>query len=234
MTRTTAPPTPTLTLSPVQMDNLTDRVFEQIRLAITTKVFPPGARLTEARLAEDLNVSKTPVREAFVRLREIGLIEPDSRRGGRVVQPSGAIVAAMYEVREALEVHAALLAAERADPAAKAIIEDAAARSLAGARADDRDAFGTADIAFHEAVAASTNNDRLQVLVRNSLDLIASVRQRDFEHIEASRACAEAHVAVADAISRGDGPAATEHMRAHVRKVRDMVLAHIPDRPTGS
>jgi DNA-binding GntR family transcriptional regulator len=222
-------PAHTPTLSPIQTDNLTDRVFEQIRSAITTKVFPPGARLTEAKLAEDLNVSKTPVREAFVRLREIGLIEPDGRRGGRVVQPSRATIAEMYEVREALEVQVALLAAERAGPQAKAIIKGAAARSLAGAEADDRHAFGTADLTFHEAVAASAQNDRLEVLVRNSLDLIAAVRQRDFEHIEASRECAEAHVAVADAIARGDGPAAAEHMRAHVRYVRDMVLAQISD-----
>jgi DNA-binding GntR family transcriptional regulator len=228
MPQPSALPTERPTLSPVQTDNLTDRVFEQIRSAITTKVFPPGARLTEAKLAEDLNVSKTPVREAFVRLREIGLIEADGRRGGRVVQPSRETIAEMYEVREALEAHAALLAAERAGSPAKAAIADAAARSLAGARADDRNAFAAADIAFHEAIARSTQNDRLEVLVRNSLDLIAAVRRRDFEHVEASNACAEAHVAVADAIARSDGPAAAEHMRAHVRHVRDMVLAHTP------
>lgn len=228
MSRPTALPLEAPTLSPVQTDNLTDRVFEQIRSAITTKVFPPGARLTEAKLAEDLNVSKTPVREAFVRLREIGLIEPDGRRGGRVVQPSRATIAEMYEVREALEAQAALLAAERAGASAKAIIAHAAARSLAGAQADDRNAFAAADIAFHEAIARSTQNDRLEVLVRNSLDLIAAVRRRDFEHVEASSACAGAHVAVADAIARGDGSAAAEHMRAHIRYVRDKVLAQIP------
>ena len=228
MSRPTALPTERPTLAPVQTDNLTDRVFEQIRSAITTKVFPPGARLTEAQLAEDLNVSKTPVREAFVRLREIGLIEPDGRRGGRVVQPTRATIAEMYEVREALEVQAALLAAERADAPAKAQIAEAAALSLAGAEAEDRAAFAAADIAFHEAIASSTQNDRLAVLVGNSLDLIAAVRRRDFEHVEASKTCAEAHVAVADAIARGDASAAADHMRTHVRHVRDMVLAQIP------
>jgi DNA-binding GntR family transcriptional regulator len=229
MSGATPLPTQAPTLAPVRTDNLTDRVFEQIRSAITTKIFPPGARLTEAKLAEDLNVSKTPVREAFVRLREIGLIEPDGRRGGRVVQPSRTTIAEMYEVREALEVQAARLAAERADTQARECIARTAARSLTGARADDRNAFQIADLSFHEAIAASTRNDRLETLVRNSLDLIAAVRQRDFEDVVASRRCAEAHVAIADAIARADAAAAAEHMREHVRHVCEMVLAHIPE-----
>jgi DNA-binding GntR family transcriptional regulator len=229
MSRQGALPASTPTLSPVQTDNLTDRVFEQIRSAITTKVFAPGERLTEGKLAEDLNVSKTPVREALVRLREIGLVEPDGRRGGRIVQPSRTTIAEMYEVREALEVQAALLAADRAGPKAKAMIKDAASRSLASAQADDRDASRAADITFHDAVAASTQNERLETLVRNSLDLILAVRLRDFENVEASLSCAEAHVAIANAILRGNGPRAADHMRAHVRHVRDMVLEQIPD-----
>jgi DNA-binding GntR family transcriptional regulator len=220
MSQATASPAPAL--RPVQTDNLTERVFEQIRSAIITKIFPPGARLTEAKLAEDLNVSKTPVREAFVRLREIGLIEPDGRRGGRVVQASRPTVAEMYEVREALEAHATRLAAE-------ARIARAAARSLTGAEADDRNAFQIADLSFHHAIAASTRNHRLEALVKNSLDLIAAVRQRDFRDVEASRRCAQAHVAIADAISRADVVTAAEHMREHVRHVCEMVLMHTPD-----
>ena len=231
MSQHTALSTGTPTLSPIQTDNLTDRVFEQIRSAITTRVFPPGERLTEAKLAEDLNVSKTPVREALVRLREIGLIEPDGRRGGRIVQPSRATIAEMYEVREALEVQAALLAAERADSEAKAVIKAAARRSLEGAQADDRGAFRTADIAFHDAIAASTQNERLEILVRNSLDLILAVRTRDFEHVEASLSCSKAHVAIANAIARRDASAAADQMRTHVRHVRDLVLEQIPTWP---
>ena len=180
-------------------------------------------------MAEDLNVSKTPVREAFVRLREIGLIEPDGRRGGRVVQASRPTIAEMYEVREGLEAQAARLAAERADTEAKACIARAAARSLTGAQANDRNAFQIADLGFHEAIAASTRNDRLETLVRNSLDLIAAVRLRDFRDVEASRRCAEAHVAIAEAIARADAAAAAEHMREHIRHVCEMVLAHILD-----
>ena len=165
------------------------------------------------------------MREAFVRLREIGLIEPDGRRGGRVVQASRPTIAEMYEVREGLEAQAARLAAERADTQAKASIARAAARSLTGAQANDRDAFQIADLGFHEAIAASTRNDRLETLVRNSLDLIAAV---DFVTSGTSRPRAAARRPTS---RRGDragrrGRGSGAHARAYPPRVRDGSGAH--------
>ena len=231
MSEQEAPPTRPAPLSPVRQDNLTERVFEHIRSAITSKMLAPGAQLVEAKLAEELNVSKTPVREALLRLREIGLIEPDGRRGGgRVVERSHASIATMYEVREALEVQAAFLAAERGTRSATNIIEEAAARSLASAQADDRAAYREADLALHLAVADAAGNARLVELVRNSFDLIATVRLRDFEHVEVSRACGAAHVSIATAIREGNAVGAGEAMRVHVRFVRDRMLEDLAER----
>jgi GntR family transcriptional regulator, rspAB operon transcriptional repressor len=215
-------------LQPVDVDNLADRVFEQIRSAITSKTLEPGARLTEVGLAADLNVSKTPVREALLRLRELGLIEPDGRRGGRVVQPSRSSYAQMHEVREALEVYAALMASDRAGEADHRAIRDAAQESNEGARVGDVQRFRTADAAFHEAIARATGNPRLMTQIRNAIDLIAALRERDFRHGGASIRCGAAHIAIADAIEGGDGPAAAELMRAHVRYVRDITLSQMP------
>src|SRR3981081_2195160 len=69
-------------------ENLTDAVFEAIRDGIVDKVLTPGARISEAKVASQLNVSKTPVREALLRLRHLGLVEP-TERGLTVVRPSG-------------------------------------------------------------------------------------------------------------------------------------------------
>jgi len=211
-------------LVPVDTDNLTDRAFEQLRAAITSKALEPGARLTEAGLAERLRVSKTPVREALLRLREIGLIEPDGRRGGRVVQPSRAAYADMYDVREALEVHSAMLAADRAEPAERSAIASAAESSYAGAKAGEPERFRAADSAFHESVARAAHSPRLLAQIRNCVDLIAIVRERDFPGGGASIECAEAHVAIAGAIAAGDGESAAQLMRTHVRYVRDVTL----------
>jgi GntR family transcriptional regulator, rspAB operon transcriptional repressor len=214
-------------LQPVDVDNLADRVFEQIRAAITSKTLEPGARLTEVRLAADLNVSKTPVREALLRLRELGLIEPDGRRGGRVVQPSKASYGQMHEIREALEVYAALVASDRAEGADRRAIRGHAQESYEGAQAGDVQLFRTADAAFHEAIANATRNPRLITQIRNAVDLIAALRERDFPHGGASIQCGAAHVAIADAIVGGDGPTAAELMRVHVRYVRDITLSQM-------
>src|SRR3954464_1071179 len=110
-------PVTQLTLG-VRPDSLTDAVYEAIRRGIIDRRLPPGGPVTEAALAAQLGVSKTPVREALLRLKDAGVIEPNGRRGGRVVQRSEAAIRRAYEVREALESYAAGRAAERADAAA--------------------------------------------------------------------------------------------------------------------
>lgn len=211
-------------LVPVETANLTDRVFEQLRAAIVAKTLEPGGRVTEAKLAADLRVSKTPVREALLRLREIGLIEPDGRRGGRVVGPSRSSYAELHDVREALEVHAAMVAAERAVPAERGAITDAAQRSHHGAQAGSLEVFHTFDALFHASIARATHNQRLIRHLGNCEDLVAMLRERDFPRGGASIACGEAHLAIATAIGDGDAGAAAELMRAHVRYARDVTL----------
>jgi len=94
-------------------ERLADVVYETIRDRIMDKTLPPGERVTESGIAEQLGVSKTPVREALLRLRRIGVIEPDGVRGGRVVRPSRSAIREAYEIREALEVFAVRSVAER-------------------------------------------------------------------------------------------------------------------------
>ena len=98
-------------------ESLTQLVYQALRDAIISKRLPPGERVSEASLARQLRVSKTPVREALLRLHAIGLVEADGGRGGRIVRPSAELIQHTYEVRGALESLAARLAVERATPA---------------------------------------------------------------------------------------------------------------------
>ena len=114
-------------------ERLADVVYDAIRQSITDKTLAPGARVTEGGIAEQLGVSKTPVREALLRLRRIGVIEPDGVRGGRVVRPSRSAIREAYEVREALEVFAVRSVAERVSGRDLDRISEAASLSLKGA-----------------------------------------------------------------------------------------------------
>jgi DNA-binding GntR family transcriptional regulator len=208
-------------------DSLSVRVFESIQAAITNKSLAPGMRVTEANLAAQLNVSKTPVREAFIKLRQIGLLEPDGRRAWRVIQLSRPTIDDACEVREALEVSAARAAAARATDEQRAAITEAAERSLEAARADDKDVFRGWDARFHRAIADASENARLKGLIEDTLLLIATLRLRDLPHRQASIACAQAHVAIAATISSGSVNAAGEAMRVHVQQVKEYTFGDV-------
>jgi DNA-binding GntR family transcriptional regulator len=70
-------------------ESLTQLVYQALRDAIISKRLPPGERVSEASLARQLRVSKTPVREALLRLHAIGLVEADGGRGGAHCPPVG-------------------------------------------------------------------------------------------------------------------------------------------------
>ncbi len=216
-------------LNELTASNLVDLVFNEVRSAILDKSLPPGLRVTEAGLAKHLNVSKTPVREALLRLRQIGLIEDDGRRGGRVIAPSRTAIEQAFEIRDALEAFTARAAAERATESERGSIQAAAEESLRGAEAGNREAFSRWDSTFHERIAATTSNTRLTSLLDDACALIATLRSRDLPHARASIECAKGHIAVAAAIQAGDGQSAANAMSAHLSQVKEYVLEALAD-----
>jgi DNA-binding GntR family transcriptional regulator len=208
-------------------ESLTDVVYETIRDAIINKAIAPGSRLTEAALAAQLNVSKTPVREALLKLRQIGLVEPSGRRGGRVTLPSRGLIQHAYEARRALESSAAEIVAERGSEADIRQIAEAAQRCLAAAEAGDPVGFRRWDLTFHEKIGEATGNPRLCELVADSFALVMALRRRDVPQAGDSVDCAQAHMRIVDAIARRDPDAARHAMRDHIRQVEGYVVASL-------
>jgi DNA-binding GntR family transcriptional regulator len=213
-------------LEPVESrpQSLTDIAFERIRNAIVTRTLGPGTRISEAMLGEMLQVSKTPVREALLRLCHVGLVEPTSR-GLRVVTPNRTLVRNAYELRSGMESVAARLAAARADTAQRASIIEAAEKSLNYARASDSAGFAEWDMAFHRSVADSTDNDLLSKAVENAVVLAFTLRSRDVLTADDSVRCGRHHVSIARAIKRGDAESAAKQMFDHIVEVTEFVLA---------
>lgn len=214
-------------LTPVREhhQSLTQLVADRIRDAILTREYPPGARITEATLAKKLGVSKTPVREALLRLQYIGVIEPDGPRGGRVVAASPTTIVAAYQVREALEAQAARLAAVTASPKQLAAIKAATAKATDAANAGDVSLFRKWDRQFHDAIAYAAGNDRLTEMISDALLLTWTVRRRDVPLADDSPECAKQHEVIVDCISSRSPIGAGEAMSSHIAHVRDIVLA---------
>lgn len=222
------PPSPAEGAQPLNLserpNSLTEVVYDAIRQGIIDKRLAPGSRVTEAGLAEQLGVSKTPVREALLRLREAGVIEPHGRRGGRVVRPSQTAIRHAFEAREALESYAAGRAAELANYGQITTLIEAATRGLARARANDAEGFVNEDALFHGLIGQSARNPVLARMIRDALTLALTLRQRDRPLATASMLCADAHMRIAEAIAHREAAVAEDEMRSHIRFVLAVVL----------
>jgi DNA-binding GntR family transcriptional regulator len=206
-------------------ESLALTVYSTIRQSIIDGVLPAGMRVTEAGLAKHLGVSKTPVREALLRLKEIGLIEGDGVMNGRIIVPSVEQTRDAYEVREALETKSAQLAAERGDRALLLAARREAERTVVAAEQRDDVAYRAADEAFHGIIARASGNARLARLIDDTNALITTLRQRDLPGVEASPLCANQHMRISDALLARNADGAVQLMREHVRHVATEVLA---------
>lgn len=207
-------------------ESLTDMVFEAIRDAMVSKALPPGGQVSEASLAAQLNVSKTPVRETLLRLRHAGLVESDGRTL-RVVVPSSAAIQNAYELRSGLEQTAVWHAVQRATKEEKLRIRELAEFSYSAASSGSSDEFFGLDQEFHRAIAEASHNPLVAEAVGNALLLTAVLRARDVPAGDDSVICATEHVQIAETVQDGDGNAAMRRMREHVEHVLAIVLSHL-------
>lgn len=203
-------------------ESLAQMVFDAIRDAIIQKALLPGSQVSEAELARQLGVSKTPVREAMLRLQAVGLIEPNPR-GARVVLPSAALLRSAYEVRATLEAGVARLAAGRASEKQRTAISEAAQRSWVLAEAEDIAGFQEWDRRFHELAAEACGNEQLAELVENAATLARVLRERDAPSHGHAMRCAQYHLEIADAIQRGAADEAASAAAGHVDFVHKFV-----------
>ncbi|WP_230594669.1 GntR family transcriptional regulator [Rhodococcoides fascians] len=208
--------------------NLTDMVVDTIQNAIIDKSLRPGAAISEASLASALNVSKTPVREALLRLRHIGLVVP-ADRGMRVVSPSPQLIRYAYELRAGLERSAALMSGERASENDLEEIESAAKSSVAHAEAHDADGFRSCDLQFHTLIARSTKNPLLLSAVSDAATLTRALRARDVRTTGDSILCAQEHLAISAALNERDGETAARRTHHHINHVMAIVLGGYSD-----
>lgn len=205
-------------------DRLAQIVFDAIRTAIIDKTLPPGSSTSEVALARMLDVSKTPVREAVLRLCDLYLLERDGVRGLKVVSPSKALITQAYELRVAVESEAAALAARRATPAQQQQIRHLAELSLAACQTDDAMEFRKWDVELHRFVAQSSGSGLLAEIACNAIDLTDVLRRRDAPMGSVSRRCAHEHVDLADAIEQHRADDARALIAGHIEAVQHRVL----------
>lgn len=199
---------------------LTELVVAALRERILGGSVPPGERLVEGRLSEELGVSRMPVREALRKLASEGLVTIEPRRGATVTTFSSEQVRELVEVRATLEGLNAKLAAKRHDPAQIAQLERILEEGARLAESGDIAATSAMNQRFHDALGNIAANSVLQDIMRSLRDRTALL----FAPINRVRGKQnwDEHAAILRAVIKGDAELASLLATRHVYNAAQM------------
>ncbi|MHA7135309.1 GntR family transcriptional regulator [Oerskovia turbata] len=196
-----------------------ERAFDAVSASIITGATEPGALLTEGEVADELGISRTPVREAFLQLQTCRLLTLFPKRGAIVATVADKEVTDLLAVRIMLET-SAVRALEGALPDAVAHdLDDLIAQQVVAERDGDLLAFSRADFAFHSRIARAGDNDVIEDLFDQlgpRLELLTHRAVRR-DATSPTRLLAD-HRALAELARAGDAPGYEAALRAHVSR----------------
>ena len=195
------------------------RVFDAVRAAIVQLRFRPGNLLSEADVARQLGVSRQPVREAFIKLAEIGLVEVKPQRGTFVKLISIRQVQDVRFIREAIEVAVVRKAAHEASPARIEQLHTLLDGQRKAGDAADNVEFLRLDEAFHQALAHSVGTDYAWRVLENLKTQMDRVRYLSMPDATPFDVLVGQHAAITDAIARHSADEAEAAMRVHLSEI---------------
>jgi DNA-binding GntR family transcriptional regulator len=199
--------------------SIAEQVFRTLRSSIVTMRLTPATAISEQDIADRLNVSRQPVREAFIKLSEIGMVRVLPQRGTFVVKISAKAVTDARFVREAVECAIARRASDGlgkpAIDALRAIIAD----QRKAARAGDAEEFFVLDEAFHRGLANAAECAYAWKVIEEAKAQMDRVRFLSIPDATPVDRLIVQHQAILDAIAAGRGAAAEQAMKDHLREI---------------
>jgi DNA-binding GntR family transcriptional regulator len=208
---------------------LREVVCETLRTAIIGGVLKPGERLMEIQLAEELGVSRTPVREAIRKLEQEGFVEMLPRRGTYVANISIKDVIDVYEIRIALDVLAAGLAAERISDEELELLKRRLAVIKEVAEHDDMEKIGEYDWAFHEVLYKASKNDRLYGIISNLREQLTRIRVTSMNYRDRIKDTMVEHELLVESIAGRAPELARQRAYEHMRNAEKTLLQAIEE-----
>lgn len=221
------------TEEPVGSLKTSDRVYRALRDEILDGTLAPGAPLAEIEQSARLGVSRTPLREALARLQGDGLVAARGARGLEVAGLTLDDVRELFEIREALEVKAARLAALRRDrgvfEALRDEVRDAGTRlSTEGSR----DGFYALTARMDAAIDGAAANPYLQSALRGVRVHVARIRRLSSDDADRLRSATQEHLMILDAIIEGSETMAAHATELHLHRSLANILATMREIPT--
>jgi DNA-binding GntR family transcriptional regulator len=205
--------------------SLADQAYQGLLAAIAEGRLRPGERIRETDLADQLGISRTPIREALQRLAHDGLVRLDARNGASVAELSLGAIQELYDLREILEGSAARFAAQNAKASDRQRLDAIVGQE--GTHLGDPVALARLNKLYHRAICEAANNRYLTsaiatfstTLLLLGPTTLAAQHRADESHRE--------HWLVVEAITNRDADGAEELMRRHIRRAREIRLAMV-------
>lgn len=195
------------------------QVERDLREAIISLDLKPGARLSEQEIADQLRVSRQPVREALIALGRANLVEIRPKRGTTVVKISARKMMEARFVREAIETAVVRRACESFDPWARATIDGNLARQRAACAVGDYHQFRREDEQFHIAIANGAGCSLAWSVIADIKAHVDRVCNLQLRKAESMPGLIAQHEKVVEAIDRRDASAAVAAMSAHLNSI---------------
>ena len=203
---------------------LREVAYERLRDAITYGELLPGTPLSDSQLSKELEISRTPVREALQQLEREGLVQIIPGRAVTVASPSMQEVMNVVHLRYLLEPEIARLAARTASDESIEILRQAVEQMEIAAKKGDRLGWSRLDTLFHETLSEASTNDllgKMALQMRNRVHYMVSEPQTNRSRI---LSCTLEHRAIVDAIANRDPDQAEALMREHLNHLRSSLF----------
>jgi DNA-binding GntR family transcriptional regulator len=201
-----------------------DLVFNNLREIIISGYFRPGENLSEREIAEMLGVSRTPVREAFQRLEQEGLVVYTPKRGVTVPAFSPDQLKHIYNVREHMEGLSARLLAEKKD---KQVLFEMRENIKMASKENDVKQQAMINGRFHQLMAEGTENPYLINIFQTLRSTISLIRSTSLSYQDRLKTNLEEHIQICDSIESGDADRAEQVARSHIRNSMNSAISKI-------
>jgi DNA-binding GntR family transcriptional regulator len=207
--------------------SLAEDAADRVREQILAGGYAQGEHLVEAKIAEQLGISRGPVREAFKLLRAEGLLQEEPRRGTFVVRLSSDDVAEIYGLRAAIEGRAARMVALTGDPEVLSTLRERVEDIGNAVEGGDAAAVFQADLAFHETLVRLAGNSRLEEVFARYVPTLRALLRLDEHVYRTLDDIALEHRPLVDAIEAGDATEAAALAEAHCDHAGDLISAYV-------
>ncbi|MFP7479431.1 GntR family transcriptional regulator [Terribacillus saccharophilus] len=209
---------------------LPQRAYHVVRLAIRDLILPPGTTILEREMAEVLQMSRTPVREALVRLETEGMVQLIPRRGFIVKPIEKEDLKRIYEIVETLDALAVSLATEKVGESEITGLETSIRLQEEALEERDLKKWARLDDHFHHQIIDYSKNKRLRAIIDTLSDQIYRARLLTIDNRPVPFHSITEHKAIISCMRAKDGTAASVLMQSHRNRARKEILKVITEK----